>query len=80
MRKTDYSTASPTGMEFIANRWVYAGDKGYRVKPNGDDTFRVVSYAHTEETPCYGAASMTEDEAHEVAARLARTTPHPVEG
>jgi hypothetical protein len=80
-RKRTYSTASETGMELIANRWVYAGDKGYRVRPNGDGTFRVVSYAHTTERPVGSwALSMGESEAHEYAARMARTIPHPVEG
>jgi hypothetical protein len=77
-RKTDYSTTRPDGMEFICNRWVFAGDKGYRVKPNddghGDDgTFNVYSYAHTQErvVGTFGM-NLTEDAAHELAASLAK--------
>lgn len=71
-RKRDYSTARENGMEFIANRWVFAGDKGFRVKPDGGGAFRVVSYAHTSERPVPGGVGLTEDAAHELAARLAR--------
>jgi hypothetical protein len=80
MRKTTYSTASENGMAFIANRWVYAGDKGYRVKPTDDGTFNVYSYAHTSErvVGTFGMG-LTEDAAHELAASLARTAPHPKE-
>lgn len=79
-RKTKYSTASENGMQFICNRWVYAGDKGYKVRPNGDGTYSVLSYAHTDERPTYGGMNLTEDAAHEMAARLAGTTPHPKVG
>ncbi len=79
VRKTDYSTASENGMAFIANRWVFAGDKGYRVKRN-DNTGRwfVVSYNATGERACYGMTGMTEDDAHATAARLAKLPVHPV--
>lgn len=80
MRKTSYSTANESGMEFICNRWVFAGDKGYRVRPNGDGTFSVVSYAHTSEDSVYGGRGLTEDAAHEMAARLARVPVHPKTG
>lgn len=77
-RKTDYSTAPEDGMAFIGNRWVFAGDKGYRVKRN-DNTGRwfVVSYHAVEESLCYGMTGMTEDDAHAAAARLANLPVHP---
>lgn len=80
-RKRDYSTASENGMEFIANRWVFAGPKGYRVVFNGDGTtendWAVYSYAGSSTRLVYNGCNLTEDAAHELAARLANTTPHP---
>lgn len=79
-RKTDYPTGSEDGMSFICNRWVFTGPQGYRVRPNDDDgTFTTVSYNVAESRPVYGAIRVSEDEAHEMAARLAQTTPHPKE-
>lgn len=78
VRKTDYSTASANGLAFIANRWTYAGDEGYRVKHNHNTgRWFVVSYAGSTERPCYGNPGMTEDDAHAYAARLARMPVHP---
>lgn len=79
-RKTDYSTARENGMSFVCNRWVFTGGKGYRVRPNDDGTFTVVSYAHTQTRVCYGGQNLTEDAAHAYAASLARTVPHPKVG
>lgn len=78
-RKTRYSTASKDGMSFIANRWVFTGDEGYEVRPdgNGTDTYSVWSYHAAGGSPTYGGLNMSEDDAHALAARLARTTPHP---
>jgi hypothetical protein len=64
-----YSTARENGMEFIGGRWVFAGDKGYRVVPDGD-IFRVVSYAGGSERPVY-LTEMTQDAAHDAAWDLA---------
>jgi hypothetical protein len=64
-----YSTARENGMEFIGGRWVFAGDKGFRVKPMGD-AFNVYSYAHTDSRPVYGGQGLSEDEAHDMAWRL----------
>jgi hypothetical protein len=63
-----YSTARENGMEFIGGRWVFAGDKGYRVRADGD-TYRVVSYAGGLEQPTY-LAGMTLDAAHDAAWRM----------
>lgn len=82
-RKTNYSTASENGMEFICNRWVFTGDKGYRVKANDDGTFRVVSYTAAGERAVWlGPESdrMAEDAAHELAASLAKLPVHPKVG
>lgn len=79
-RETNYSTANESGMEFIANRWVFAGDKGYRVKANDDGTFRVVSYNASGERPVGWRPSqtaMTEADAHALAASLAGLPVHP---
>ena len=76
-RKRDYSTGSKSGMSFICNRWVFTGPRGYRVKPNGDGTFRVVSYNVSEDWRVVGHGErLSEDDAHELAARMAGTTPH----
>ncbi len=80
-RKINYSTASETGMEFICNRWVFAGDKGYRVQFTGTGEtagdWSVFSYAgaHTRLVP--GGRDLSEDAAHELAARLAKLPVHP---
>lgn len=74
-RKRDYPTGNPNGMSFICNRWVFTGPEGYRVRPNGDGSYNVYSYAHTSERAV--ALSFSENAAHELAASLARTTPHP---
>lgn len=82
-RRRDYPTGNADGMSFICNRWVFTGPQGYRVTPNGDGTFHVVSYNAAETRLCWlgeDSRRMTEDAAHELAASLARTTPHPVEG
>jgi len=81
-RKRDYSTASETGMEFIGGRWVYAGDKGYRVvfdgtEADGDRCWSVLSYNAAHTRPVHGGRNLTEDNAHAMAARLARLPVHP---
>ena len=78
-RKTDYSTAPENGMSFICNRWTFTGPEGYRVKANDDGTFRVVHYnaAGDYRVAGSGALSLTEDDAHEMAARLAKLPVHP---
>ena len=70
-RQTKYSTANENGMEFIGNRWVYAGDKGYKVKAQKDGSFSVVRYNANGERPLYGGDGFSEDGAHELAASLA---------
>lgn len=69
-RKTDYPTGNPNGMSFICNRWVFTGPEGYRVKPEGDGTFRVVRYNATRTEGVYGGSGLTEDDAHAMAERL----------
>lgn len=80
-RKINYSTARPDGMEFICNRWVFAGDKGYRVVFDGtgesEGDYAVLSYAGAYTRPVYGGRGLTEDAAHELAARLAKLPVHP---
>lgn len=79
-RKTDYPTGDPNGMSFICNRWVYTGPKGYRVVFDGNGErpdWLVLSYAGSSTRPVYGGRHTTEDGAHEWAATLAKTTPHP---
>lgn len=80
-RKRDYSTARENGMEFIANRWVFAGDKGYRVVFDGDGTtendWAVYSYNAAESHLVYGGRDLTEEAAHELAASLAKLPVHP---
>jgi hypothetical protein len=68
-RTGKYSTARENGMAFIANRWTYAGDQGYRVVPDGT-LWRVDSYAHTDLRPT-SIGRLTEDDAHDAAWRLA---------
>lgn len=81
-RKLNYSTARENGMEFIANRWVFAGDKGYRVQFTGTgDTpgdWSVYSYAgaHMRLVGEWGR-DLTEEAAHELAASLAKLPVHP---
>lgn len=78
VRKTDYSTAREDGMEFIANRWVFAGDKGYRVKFNANTgRWFVVAYTARSERHVYGTLGMSEDDAHAYAAQLANMPVHP---
>lgn len=67
--KATYSTARDNGMEFIGGRWVFAGDKGYRVKPDGE-LWRVDSYAGPSSRPT-SIGRLTEDDAHDAAWRLA---------
>lgn len=79
-RKIDYSTAAHNGMEYIGGRMVYTGPKGYRVQftgGEGDKCWSVFSYAGAHTRLCFPYANLTEDEAHERAASLAGTTPHP---
>lgn len=76
-RKTDYETGNVNGMSFICNRWTFTGPQGFRVKRDMDGTFYVVSFAHTTETHVWNGAKLTEDKAHNLAASLAHTTPHP---
>lgn len=73
-RRTDYPTGNESGMGFICNRWVFTGGQGWRVVDNGDGTHTVTNW---HGRPCYGGLNLAEDAAHEYAARLARTTPHP---
>lgn len=73
-RKTNYPTGSENGMEFICNRWVFTGGSGWRVRDNGDGTHTVTDWGGR---PTYGGINLPEDAAHEMAARLAKTTPHP---
>lgn len=68
-RKTDYPTGNPDGMSFICNRWVFTGPQGYRVVPDGT-AFQVVSYDATGTRPADWCRNLTEDEAHEMAARM----------
>lgn len=83
VRKTDYPTGNENGMSFICNRWVFTGPEGYRVVPQTDERggFLVVRYNAAETHPVWlgsdDSMHMTEDEAHELAARMAKTTPHP---
>jgi hypothetical protein len=67
--KATYSTASRDGMEFIGGRWVFAGDKGYRVTPDGE-MWRVDSYAGSSTRPT-SINRLTEDDAHDAAWRIA---------
>jgi hypothetical protein len=71
-KQTDYGTGREDGMSFIGNRWVFTGAEGYRVKPDPDDAglFRVVRYTAAGETPFYGGSGLSEDDAHEMAAKL----------
>lgn len=90
-RKIDYPTGNPNGMEFICNRWVFTGGKGYRVQfvgpPEGDPenanrSWAVFSYAGSHTRPAWyddATRHMTEDDAHAFAASLANTEPHPKE-
>lgn len=75
-RRTDYPTGNPSGMSFICNRWVFTGPQGYRVVPQSDgDGFLVVSYAANGTRPVWvgdGSLNLSEDDAHALAARLAR--------
>ena len=75
-RKTDYPTGDPSGMSFICNRWVFTGPEGYRVVPRSDgDGFLVMRYDSDSTRPVWigeGSMNMTEDEAHALAASLAR--------
>ncbi|MEV3860686.1 hypothetical protein AB0J38_41055 [Streptomyces sp. NPDC050095] len=67
----DYPTENLNGMSFIANRWVFTGLEGYRVKPV-DGGFQVYHYtAAGERLANYKTDPMSEDEAHELAAGLA---------
>jgi hypothetical protein len=79
-RRTDYSTASKSGLSYLLSRWMYTGDEGFRVSPGADGLFDVVSYS-VSGVQSLGKRwrGLTEDAAHENAARLARTTPHPKE-
>ena len=70
MRSTDYPTGD--GMSFICNRWVFTGPEGYRVKRHDDGTFYVVHYTVAGETCTFCPRDMSEDDAHEYAARLAK--------
>lgn len=80
-RKIDYPTGDPNGMSFICNKWVHTGPQGYRVQFTGTGEDRgdwsVFSYAGSHTRLVYGGRDLSEDAAHEMAARLARTTPHP---
>lgn len=69
---TDYPTGS--GMEFINNSWVFTGPKGYRVVAQDDGTFNVVSYTVLGDRQLgWTTDGMTQDAAHEMAARLAKS-------
>lgn len=70
MRNNKYSTANQNGMEFISNRWVFAGDRGYVVEDDDNGLFKVYSYAHTEKRIVPRGTGLTEDVAHALAARL----------
>lgn len=80
-RKTDYPTGSESGMSFICNRWVFTGPQGYRVAFDGTGhklgEWVVRRYDASSTSFVYGGRHTTEDAAHEYAALLARTTPHP---
>lgn len=80
-RTTDYPTGSDNGMSFICNRWVFTGPEGYRVTAQSDgDGFLVIRYNGSSTRPVWvgeGSLNMSEDSAHELAASLAGTTPHP---
>lgn len=73
---SERSNTYPTGMSMIGSRMMFTGPQGYRVEPaddyNGNPAFRVVSYNAAETTPVYGGVGLTEDDAHDLAARLAR--------
>lgn len=71
MSKMDHPTGSADGMSFIGNRWVFTGPQGYRVKPDGNGTFKVVSYTVAGERLVHGGQGLTEPMAHVLAARLA---------
>jgi hypothetical protein len=70
-RSNDYPTGDPSGMSFICNRWTFTGPEGYRVVPDGT-AFQVVRYDATGTSPTYLGQNLTEDEAHDMAARLSR--------
>lgn len=80
-RKIDYPTGPANGMSFICNRWVFTGPRGYRVQFTGDgpdnDGWSVFSYNAAGTRIVGHARGLTEDAAHEAAAQLANTTPHP---
>lgn len=81
-RKLDYPTGNGNGMSFICNRWVFTGPEGYRVQfdgteADGDNGWAVFRYNAATTHLVRGGRGLTEDAAHEYAASLARTTPHP---
>jgi hypothetical protein len=75
-RSIDYPTGSESGMSFICNRWVFTGPEGYRVQfvgGEGDACWGVFHYNAARTRRSYGEP-MTEDGAHEYAARLSGRT------
>ncbi len=81
-RRLDYPTGNGDGMSFISNRWVFTGPQGYRVQftGTGDEPgdWSVFSY-DAAETRIVGTFGMglSEEAAHELAARLAKMPVHP---
>lgn len=61
-----YSTANANGMEFIGGRWVFAGDKGYRVVQDRG-TYEVRSYVGGGDGRRTALSEMTRDDAHDAA-------------
>lgn len=83
-RKLEYPTGSPDGMSHIpATGWRFTGPEGYRVQFTGTgDTagnWSVFRYTAAESRLVPGGRDLSNDEAHEMAARLAGTVPHPEE-
>ena len=68
---TERSTNYPVGegREFILNRWVCTGSRGYRVVPD-HDAFGVVFYNAAGSQPVYNGTGLSEDDAHALALRL----------